>query len=84
MKELKTRGSRLGGSTGPFFLRFVGKDTFLFSQDVTKTLIEQDVVTKSPTSQRDLKAVQEAFNIWREESGLPLCQISRILAASQG
>ena len=27
-------------------------------------------------------AVQEAFDIWREESGRPYCQISRILACS--
>ena len=29
--ELKRRGQRLGGNSGPFFLRFVGKDTFMLS-----------------------------------------------------
>ena len=84
LKLFKSRGSRLGGNTGFYFLRFIGKDTFLPSQDVVKTLIEQGVVSKAPSSQRDLKATQEAFNIWQAESGRPLCQISRILAAVQG
>lgn len=84
LKILKDRGNRLGGNTGFYFLRFVGKDTFIPSQDVVKTLIELGIVTKAPTSQRDLKATQEAFNAWQDESGRPLCQISRILAASQG
>ncbi|MFO6136633.1 DNA-3-methyladenine glycosylase I, partial [Pseudomonas aeruginosa] len=30
--------------------------------------------------QRDLAAVQGAFNQWREESGRPLCQLSVMLA----
>lgn len=83
-KYLKDRGSRLGGNTGFFFLRFVGKDTFVFSTDVVNALIEQGVVDRQPTSQKALKAAQAAFNTWQQESGRPLCQISRVLAASQG
>jgi 3-methyladenine DNA glycosylase Tag len=79
---LKKRGKRLGGNTGQYFLRFSSKDTFVFSKDVVKVLVEQGVVTKQPTSQRDLKLVQEAFNTWQQEAGRPLCQISRIMAAS--
>jgi hypothetical protein len=41
------------------------------------------VVDKTPTSQRDLKAVQAAFNEWRAESGHSLTEISRILAFSK-
>ncbi len=81
-RELKQRGSRLGGRTGQFFLRRVGKDTFCLSRDVVGALIRQGVVSKSPTSQRDLSAVQSAFNDWREQSGRPLCEISRILSCS--
>jgi 3-methyladenine DNA glycosylase Tag len=36
---LKKRGSRLGGNTGPYFLRFVGKDTFILSRDVCAYLL---------------------------------------------
>jgi 3-methyladenine DNA glycosylase Tag len=83
-EELRNKGSRLGGMTGPFFLRQIGKDTFLLSPDVVKALRREKIVKKTPTSKRDLDAVQEAFNAWRKESGRPLCQLSRILACSVG
>jgi 3-methyladenine DNA glycosylase Tag len=83
-EELRREGSRLGGMTGPFFLREVGKDTFLLTSDVVKALRREKVVKGTPTSKRDLAAVQQAFNAWREESGRPLCQLSRILAFSIG
>jgi 3-methyladenine DNA glycosylase Tag len=79
---LKKRGTRLGGHTGQYFLRFMGKDTFMFSKDVVKVLVSQGVVAKEPTSQKDLQAVQQAFNHWHEETGRPFCQISRVMAAS--
>jgi len=82
--ELKRRGDRLGGATSGFFLRFVGKDTFMLSPDVVKALVRQGVVDKAPSGKKALAAVQQAFNDWREESGRPLCQISRVLAASVG
>jgi len=80
--HLKKQGSRLGGHTGQYFLRFVGRDTFMFSKDVVKVLVAQGVVDKEPTSQKGLRQVQDAFNAWREETGLPYCQLSRIMAAS--
>jgi len=80
--DLKKRGDRLGGQTGRYFLRFVGKDTPILSVDVVTALIRQKVVDKEPTSQRALGAVQAAFNCWQAESGREMCQISRILACS--
>ena len=80
--DLKRRGDRLGGHTGGFFLRCVGKDTPMFSRDVIKALVQLQVVDKEPTSKRDLAATQAAFNQWREASGRELCQISRVLACS--
>lgn len=81
---LKKQGSRLGGNTGPFVLRMQGKDTFIFSGDVTRALIGAGVVEKAPTSKKDLARAQDAFNGWADESGRPLCQISRVLALSVG
>lgn len=81
---MKKRGSRLGGSTAQFTLRFMNRDTFMLSRDVTAALIREGVVTKAPTSKRDLAAVQDAFNGWRAESGRPLAHISRVLAFSVG
>lgn len=81
---LKKRASRLGGNSGQYFLRFMGKDSFILSRDVVAALIREGVVGTEPKSQRDLRTVQQAFNQWREESGRPLTQISKILAYSVG
>ena len=79
-RYLSKQGYQLGGLSAPRFLRMAGKDTFVLSNDVVAALVAQDIVTKNPTSQRDLSAVQEAFNIWQTQSGRPLCQISMLLA----
>ena len=79
---LQTRGSRLGGATAQWLLRSMGKDGFVLTKDVTEALIREGVVDKPPTSQRDLKAVQVAFNIWRDQTGKPLAHISRTLACT--
>ena len=81
---LKQRGSRLGGSTAQYFLRQMGRDGFVLSNDVTKALIRDGIVDKAPSSKRDLEAVQAAFNAWHAESGRPLAHISRVLALSVG
>ncbi len=80
--DLHRRGSRLGGFTRAYFLRSVGKDVFLLTGDVTKALIGAGVVEKFPTSKKDLRATQAAFNAWRSETGRPYCELSRILACS--
>ncbi len=79
---LKKRASRLGGNSGLYFLRGMGKDTFLLSKDVTGYLIHQGVVKKDPSSKRDWAAVQDAFGTWQQESGRPFAHISRIIACS--
>jgi 3-methyladenine DNA glycosylase Tag len=81
---LKKHGARLGGNTGPYFLREVGKETFLLTRDVVAYLIAQGIVSKSPTSQRDLNLVQQAFNTWQQQSGRNLAAISRIISCSVG
>ena len=79
-KYLKKEGAQLGGNSAASFLRMSGKDTFVLTGDVVAALVSQDIVTKVPTSQRDLKIVQGAFNDWRQQSGWPLCRLSRLLA----
>ena len=81
--DLKKRGDRLGGQTGRFFLRFIGRDTPMFSADVVKALVRARVVDKEPTNQKALLATQEAFRAWRMESGRTFAEISRILACSE-
>ncbi len=84
LEMLKKRASRVGGTTGMYFLRFMGVDSFILSRDVVAALIREGVVDKTPTSKRDRDRVQAAFNTWRAQSGRPLTQISRVLACTVG
>jgi len=80
--KLSKEGSRLGGITGPRFLRYVGKDTFMLSPDVVNTLIAAGVIDKAPTGKAALAACHQAFARWHEESGRPYCELSIIAACS--
>lgn len=82
--ELKKRGNRLGGASGPRFLRGMGKETFILTNDVVVSLIEQGIVDKQPTSKAALAKTQAAFNAWRQESGRNLSELSVILACTTG
>ena len=81
---LHKNGSRLGPKTCQYFLRFIGKDGFVLAKDGVAALINAGVISSNPTSKRDLKRVQHAYNVWRDESGLGTAQISRILSLSIG
>ncbi|MCV6589377.1 MAG: DNA-3-methyladenine glycosylase I [Marinobacterium sp.] len=81
---LKKEGAQLGGSSGAAFLRMAGKDTFLLTDDVVAALKAQDIIDKKPTAKRDLQKVQAVFNEWQQQSGRPLCQISRLLSCTVG
>jgi 3-methyladenine DNA glycosylase Tag len=81
---LKRRGTRLGGNTGPYFLRAIGKDTFLLTGDVQGYLTSHKLVDFGFSSKSGLKQVQGVFNAWQQESGRSLADISRILACSVG
>jgi len=79
-KYLAKHGSQLGGLSAPRFLRMIGKDTFIPTDDMVAALKAQGIIDKAPTSQKDLAAVQAAFNQWHAQSGRPLCQLSVMLA----
>lgn len=81
---LKRHGARLGGNTGPYMLRSLGVDTFLFSQDVEDYLRKNDIIDGGLTSKKTLTAANEAFMQWHQESGRTLQEISTILAFSWG
>lgn len=84
LEVLKKRGSRLGGNTGQYFLRFMGKDGFILSADVTARLMAENIIDKPATSKKAMLQVQNAFNQWHDESGRYLKEISRVLAMSVG
>ena len=81
---LKKRGARLGGNTGAYSLRAMGKDTFLLSQDVEAYLRAYQVIDGGLTSQSSLKKIQAQFNDWQQQSGRSLQQISQIVSMSVG
>ena len=82
---LAKRGSRLGGNSGQMFLRFVGWDGFVTSQDVVACLREAGLdVAAEVKSKGDLAKVQAQFNAWADETGLPFVHLSRICAMSIG
>lgn len=84
LEVLKKRGARLGGATGQYFLRFMGKDSYVLSRDVVARLIAEGVIDKEPSSKAAMKQVQAAFNRWMEESGRSAKELSRTLAMSIG
>ncbi|MDX8529383.1 DNA-3-methyladenine glycosylase I [Mesorhizobium sp. VK25A] len=82
---LAKHGSRLGGNTGQYFLRWLEWDTFVVSADMAAALRDAGLdITENPTSKRDLDKIQAQINRWSAETGLPRRHISRILAMSIG
>ncbi len=81
---LGREGSRLGGTTGAYVLRFLGKEGFILSKDVVARLQAEGVIDGPATSAKALRAIQAAFDAWKAESGQSFTAISRILARSIG
>lgn len=79
---LKKRGSRLGGMSAQYFLRFKGVDTFMLTKSVNAAMIFDGVIDKAPTSKKAMRSVQDAFNEWGAQSGRSMSAMSRILAYS--
>jgi 3-methyladenine DNA glycosylase Tag len=82
---LAKRGSRLGGNSGQMFLRFIGWDGFVTSQDVVACLRDAGLdIAEEVKSKGDLAKVQAQFNAWSAETGLPYVHLSSICAMSIG
>ncbi|WP_017444244.1 DNA-3-methyladenine glycosylase I [Gayadomonas joobiniege] len=83
-RYLKQHGQRLGGNTGPYALRSLGKDTFLLTQDVEVYLRANQLIDGGLMSLRSLSQSQDYFNQWQAESGRSLQAISQIISFSVG
>jgi len=81
---LKKHGQRLGGNTGPYALRLLGKDTFILSSDVEAYLRAQQIIDGGLQSKKSLTAIQLYFNNLQKESGYSLTQLSRLIAFASG
>ena len=85
LELLSKRGSRLGGASGQMLLRFLGYDAFVATKDVARCLRDAGLdIAEAPTSKRDLAKIQEQFNAWAKETGLPYRHMSLICAMSIG
>jgi 3-methyladenine DNA glycosylase Tag len=81
---LKKHGQRLGGNTGPYALRLLGKDTFILSSDVEAYLRANKIIDGGLQSKKSLTAIQNHFNDLQKESGYTLTQLSRLIAFASG
>lgn len=85
LEVLAKRGSRLGGMTGQYLLRFLGRDSWIASRDMVACLRDAGLaISDTPGSRRELRLVQAQMNAWAAQTGLPLTHLSRICAMSVG
>ena len=85
LEILDKRGSRLGGFSGQYLLRFLGRDSYILTNDLILCLRDSGVpLSAKGTSKKDMKLAQAQINEWAKETGLPLTHISRICAMSIG
>lgn len=81
---LKKHGTRLGGNTGPYALRAMGKDTFLLTRDVEGYLRSAGVVDTGITTKSALNNSQAFFNLLHQQSGWSYSKLSILLANCYG
>jgi len=84
LEDIRKRAAFLGGTTGQYFLRELGKDSFILSRDVVAALKREKVFDGSPTSKSSLIAIQSAFNHWVDGGGASLTRVSQVLAFTVG
>jgi len=85
LAHLNKHGSRLGGATAQYFLRFAGWDGWITSKDVCAALVREGVLDKPVASSKTAqRKIGEAINHWHKKSGQPRAVISKVLAMSVG
>jgi 3-methyladenine DNA glycosylase Tag len=78
--DLAKRFSQMGGNSAAYFLRMVGKDSFILTPYVVGGLNKWGAFTGEPKGKADRAKVEVALLAWAKEAKRPLCQISMILA----
>ncbi len=81
---LKKNGTRLGGNTGAYALRYIGKDSFLLSRDVETYLREAKVIDTGLYTKSALKNAQAFFNDLQQQSDWSYRELSLLVAMSAG
>jgi 3-methyladenine DNA glycosylase Tag len=83
--HLGKHGSRLGGNTGQYLLRWLGWDAYIVSGDMLAALRDAGLdISEKAASRGDRSKIQGQLNKWAAETGLPYVHLSRILAMSIG
>ena len=78
--DLAKRFSQMGGNSAAYFLRMVGKDSFILTPYVVSGLNKWGAFTGEPKGKADRAKVEAALLAWAREAKRPLCQVSMILA----
>jgi 3-methyladenine DNA glycosylase Tag len=78
--DLARRFSQMGGNSAAYFLRMVGKDSFILTPYVVSGLNEWGAFIGEPKGKADRAKVEAALLAWAKEAERPLCQVSMILA----
>lgn len=73
---------QLGGNSAPYFLRMMGKDTFMLTDSVVRALAYWQAFDGNPKGKADQARLQAVFNHWQKETGKPLAHLSMLLALS--
>ena len=85
MAYLGKHGSRLGGNTGQYFLRWLGWDCFILSNDMVLALRDAGLeISREADIEEGPGGHPGQINRWAKKTGLPRAHISRILAMSIG
>lgn len=82
LEKMKKEGTRLGGTTGQYFLRFMGVPSFIASASVEAALRQNGIIDKALSTKAAQRDTQAACNQWMNESGRSLTIVSRVLALS--
>ncbi|MFI4987967.1 MAG: DNA-3-methyladenine glycosylase I [Alphaproteobacteria bacterium] len=80
--DLAQRFSQMGGSSAAYFLRMVGKDTFILTPYVARALVAWGALEREPKGKAERAKAADAILAWAKEGKRPLCQVSMILARS--
>lgn len=78
--DVAKHGAYMGGKSAASFLRYIGKDTFMLTDDVVRVFTEQGIVSGNPETKANLAIIQKQFNDWQHETNLPISHLSRILS----
>jgi len=80
--DLAKRFSQMGGNSAAYFLRMVGKDTFILTPYVVRALIAWGAMRGEPKGKKERAMAAAAILAWAKEAKRPLSQVSMILARS--